>query len=155
LITIEKSKNYKLIRDILTDPVIFKVCGLGDDIKKFKVDKSYNYLIVKQDKVVIGCYRLLALTSTTLKCHIQILPKYWGIPGLSDQCCVVAQNWIRENTKFNKCFTDVPVDCVHVHEMCKRINWKPCGLIREGCFYNGKLTDLILYDYSLRENNNG
>lgn len=145
---ITPTKNQHLLRKILNNPILAKVSALPKE-----VDTSFQYLLIEKDTHLIGCFRNKIFTSEVLECHIHLLPEFWGKNHALD-ASNAGFDWVRKNTKFSKCFTDVPVVCVHVHKLCKKIGWNPCGLIREGCMYDGKLTDLILYDYDLKRTNN-
>lgn len=142
------TKNYNLIRKIFSNPILAKVTAQPEE-----VDRSYKYLLIEHNDNLMGCFTFRCFTSQIVECHINILPEFWGKNHALD-ASNAGFDWVRKNTKFSKCFTDVPVVCVHVHKLCKKIGWNPCGLIREGCMYDGKLTDLILYDYDLKRTNN-
>jgi len=145
---ITESKDYELIYEILSNEKLSRLSGWDK-----KLDKSYTYYVIEQlgveEDVVVGMLQTKAMTSEVLKAHIHILPEFWG-KGLALEASLSAFRHITEVTKFNKLFTNVPVTCIHVLTYLKKIGANICGMIKEGCMYDGKLTDLILFDYNLR-----
>jgi len=84
-----------------------------------------------------------------MEVHINIHPTFWGVCDLSKQSSIAGFNWVKENTKAKKCFTEIPVPCANVHGLCKKLGWKACGMIDGGSLYDGEPTDLLLYQYDL------
>jgi hypothetical protein len=144
MLTIEETTDYQMIHDMASHPILAKVTAYPGD-----VDTTYRYVAIKDDDIVIGYFNFRSLTCNLAEAHIAINPEFWGTAGLSEAAGEAGFKWLRDNTKFIKCFTDVPLPCVNVHGLCKKLGWEACGMIKNGCIFDGTTTDLVLYDYNL------
>lgn len=148
---IEKSTDYELIHIILTDPKLYNVTGNSEPIDTFVVSREFTYLLIKDEDKVYGCFQIKKFNNTILEAHINIKSKFWGT-DISVEASELGFKWVKDNTDYLKLITDVPVPCEHVHILCKKIGWNPCGLLKNSIVYKGNICDLILYDYDLRAN---
>lgn len=148
---INLTQNKKIIKQVLTEPTLWKVMyGQGNELSCFKPDMSFRYLLVEKDnKEIIGLFQIRELTKMLLECHSFILPKYWGT-ATSKEAIIEGFNWVRSNTTYLKCFTDIPDDCKEVIKASEYLGWKKIGTIENGVIYNNKIQQLHLYEFSLR-----
>lgn len=152
MITIFKSENKKIIKNIITEPTLWKlVYGQGTQLRNFNVDMTFTYLIIKDsEKGILGLFQIRSLTKMLVECHSYILPEFWGT-GLADEASKEGFNYLKNNTNYLKCFTDIPEDCKAVKQSCERIGWTKIGTVENGVIYNNKLQKLDFYEYGLRE----
>jgi len=145
----------KLIKDILTNPRLFAVSN-GIDIipKNYEVDKHWDYLLIHNHKHNMGLISLKQFTPLVIETHIHLLPEFWGKENISLDAAKLGLQWIRDNTKFRQTFTYVPLVCENVHVFLKELEYKPCGIIENGCVFNGMYMNLILYTYDLKRESN-
>lgn len=150
MIRVSKTENEEVIKKIITEPTLWKVMyGQGHDINDFIVDTTFTYLLIEDTELgVLGLFQTRALTKMLLECHAYILPKFWG-KGLAAKASQAGFEYVRKNTKYLKCFTDIPEDCNEVKTSCERIGWKRIGTVEDGVIYNNKLQKLYFYEYSL------
>jgi RimJ/RimL family protein N-acetyltransferase len=150
MITVTKTDNKELIKQIITEPTLWKVMyGQGNDLNNFNVDTTFDYLLIEDsEKGVVGLFQIRALTKMLVECHAYILPEFWG-KGLSETASQSGFEYLRNNTKYLKCFTDIPEDCNEVRTSCERIGWKKIGTVENGVIYNGRLQKLDFYEYAL------
>lgn len=146
---IEKSENYELIHTILTTPELYHTVGNSRPVEEFLVDRSFDYLLICEEKQILGCFQIREFNKNIVECHINILPKYWG-KGVAETASKLGFKWLEDNTTYFKALTDVPVDCEIVHRLSLKLGWNPCGMMKQAVIYDGHVTDLILYDYNIR-----
>lgn len=152
---ITKTTDLDTIKLILHDEKLFNVTyGQNTSLADVKINPSFEYLIISEDEQTIGFFQIREFTKLVVECHINLKSAFWGA-GKSTKALNAVFNWLRENTAYLKVFTDVPLICEQVIALMQKINANPCGIIRDGCIYNKKLTDLILYDFYLSDIRNG
>lgn len=139
------------IYSILSDPIIQKITTDGEPDKFFKVNKSFDHLLIENDECqVIGCFQYKHVTNRVVEVHINILPKFWGGEcGL--ESILNSFKWFKINTKYTKVLTDVPANCDKVIELMKKAGGIPCGVVKQGVVYNNILTDLIFFERDINE----
>lgn len=148
---IEETRDLELIKSLLSDPKLFAVTyGQGNTIDTLVIDPNQRYLLIKDRVNIYGFFQLREFTKIMIECHINIVSKYWGESDISLTASIAGFKWLRDNTEYTKAFTDVPICCVEVIRLCKKIGWKLCGIVPTGCVYNKAFTDLLLYEYNLR-----
>lgn len=145
--------NDEIIWTILTDPKLYAAQGNTLKIEDFIVDPSFQYNLIKDKNRILGCFQYKRLTNVVVECHINIISEFWG-KSVSLEACIKGLDWFRDNTEYLKVFTDVPVMCEQVHKLVQKLGMQPCGMIKQGCIYKDKLTDLILYDFDLKRDEN-
>lgn len=144
------SKNYPLIKTILTEPTLWELeYGQGHDKENFRVDASYTYLLVKKDGIIVGVFQVREMTKVLLEFHSFLLPQYWGT-GLSEQIPAALAAWAAANTSAHNIITMVPQAAKHVLDYLERIGAQFSGLIPNGIVYNGAFSALYLYTYPIR-----
>lgn len=148
---IYKSQYPEVVHRILSHPVIQQVTSGTTPVKDFKVDASFQHLLIENEaKQIIGCFQYRCTTSVLVEIHINILPEHWGSKcGL--KATLKALKWLKNHTEFKKAWTDVPVVCIKILELMKEAGGVPCGIIKQGCVYNNELTDLILFERDINE----
>lgn len=127
MITIKPTKDYQLIKSILTTPILYEeivddgVCSPDD----FKVNPNWLYLLAKDDETILGLILLHDVNSITVQGHINILPQFWG--KRYDDVVKKSLEWLRENTKALKVVATIPEDCIEVLNAAKRWGFKVEG----------------------------
>lgn len=144
------TEDQALIKSVLTNPTLWKILyGQGTKQDDFKVDMSFQYLAVSNDDEFLGLFQVRSLTKMLLECHSYVLPKYWGTK-YSRMAVDAGFNWVKKNTTYLKCFTDIPDDCQEVIKASEQIGWKKIGTVKKGVIYNGRLQNLYFYEYDLK-----
>lgn len=146
---IEQTDNIDLIKSIITEPKLWALeYGQGMSILDFEVDKSFDYLLIKEEDKVLGMFQVRELTRILMDAHIYMLPEYWG-----KDYSVSAINTLREyfqHSNYHKLMTDVPQCCSHVIRLLKKAGCKQCGYISDGVIYNNKLMGLLLFSLDIK-----
>jgi len=148
---IEETKDKNLIKSIITEPKLWKLeYGQGMDIKDFKVDESFTYLLIKEENEILGMFQTREITRILVDAHIYLLPQYWG----KDYSLSAIKTLFKyfEQTNYHKIITDVPKSCSHVIKLLKKTGCKQCGYIDAGVIYNNKLMGLLLFSHDIKRN---
>ena len=148
MITVAITEDRKIIESILSDPELFKLYSGGIiELKDLVIDHSFQYLLIKNGKDVLGCFQIKRMTNTILEVHAFILPKYWGNP-LVKVGVDSAHLWIKKQG-YLKTFTQVPSNCTHVLKFLQKINYHCCGMIEKGIIHNHLLATLFFYEFEV------
>lgn len=143
------TENQELIKSVLTEPTLWKVMyGQGTCKDSFQVDMSYQYLEVRNEEL-IGVFQIRALTKMLVEGHAYVLPKYWGTK-YSKLALEAGLKWLKKNTSYLKCFTDIPEDCKQVKQSLEKQGWKKIGMVKKGVIYNGRLQNLYFHEFDLK-----
>jgi len=150
-IKISPTKDKELIKSIITEPTLWRLqYGQGMDIKDFKVDESFDYLLIEENSFILGLFQTREITRILVDAHIYLLPQYWGQDYSSSALDALFRYF--KNTNYHKVITDVPKSCSHVIKLLKKIGCKQCGFIDNGVIYNNKLMGLLLFSYDIKRN---
>jgi RimJ/RimL family protein N-acetyltransferase len=147
---LELTKNKELIFSIITDPKLWSIeYGQGMKIEDYKIDESFDYLLIKEEEKILGLFQTREITRILLDAHIYLLPEFWG----KDYSLNALNTLIRhfQHSKYHQLITDVPEVCSHVINLMGKIGAKVCGYIENGVIYNNKLMGLFLFSYDLKE----
>src|SRR5258708_6609714 len=123
IIYIQPTDDLTIIKDILTIPLLYKVNGNTAPIAEFKVDTSFNYLLIKDNEHIYGCFQYRKFTGILIEGHINIIPEYWG-SKVSLEAMKLGIKWLENNTNSHRIFTDVPIICEHVHRLLNHFGFK-------------------------------
>lgn len=149
MITIHPTKDYELVREILTHPALFKLTyGQGIKIEDYKVDETLDYVVAFWDHEPVGLWTLKPVTNLVIDGHIGMVPKYWGTEVVQ-KAMDAGYQYLRNNTEYTKIMTSVPSNCLHVLKFMEEYKYKACGIIKEGVIYNQQLVDLLLFETDL------
>ena len=141
--------DYELIHTILTTPSLFEIThGQSIHANEFVVDTKEDYLLFHDDKEVFGCVQIRAVSKVLLEVHIAILPCHWG-SDIGQKAAEAGHEWA-VNEGFYTVMTTVPANCIHMLKFLKKIDYQPCGLIKNGVIYNKHLVSLILFEHDLK-----
>lgn len=143
------SQDYKAIKEILTDPILFGLTNGGVTTRdKFEVDTSYLYLLAKDDLGnIVGCVQMHEFNKTTMEIHLFVLPLYWK-KGYVKSIAKLGHKWLKAQG-YIKAFVRVPATCLHIQQCVVTNGYKSCGQIDKGIIFNGTLQTLFLYDIEL------
>lgn len=106
-----RTRDYKLIGEIMRHKAIYR--HISDDFspaaEQFRPIESDGlfYLLVKEDKEVLGLFLFHPENHICWKVHTCLLPKTWG--EKAKQAGIGAREWIFANTPCQRIVTDVPV----------------------------------------------
>ena len=147
---ISLTHDYGLIKEIVTTPRLFELT-YGQACNKEDVDISdkNDYLVLSTDKEIVGCFSIREVTNILLEAHIAILPHLWGTE-ISQDAVNTGHAWAKDKG-YKAVMTSVPANCVHMLKWLTRMDYKPCGTIKNGIVYNKHLVSLILFEYTLDE----
>ena len=149
MLNISKTIDNEVIKSIITTPKLFQLTyGQGINSEDYQVKEGWNYYLGKWDNEILVLFQTREFTKKVLEVHIYCLPKFWGteVPEIVSKKFM---EYIKDKTKFTSLMTDVPVDCKPVHKLIEKLHGKCIGLIKNGCIYNNRSQDLILYQYEL------
>lgn len=148
MITIAITEDYKIIKDIITDPVLYQLTyGQSTELKNYKVKTDFTYLLIKDEEELIGCFQVKSFTNTVLEIHSFILPKFWGTDTVQ-QAVYAGHAWVKDEG-YLKTHTRVPATCVHVLKYLQKSGYKCCGMIEKGIIHNGILVTLFFYEFEV------
>lgn len=151
MLSVSLTKDYKVIQSILYNSRLFQACNGHSNIPEAKpVATSSEWLLISDNDTIIGCFELKKFTAMIVEGHIQILPDFWGT-NTATKSMDKAISYLKEHTSYSKIITYVPFNCESVHKLLAKSKFKPCGQIENGCIYNNKYNNLILYKYNLKD----
>lgn len=145
---IEQTTNSDLIKSIITEPKLWELeYGQGMSIYDFEIDKSFNYLLIKEENQILGMFQTREITRILIDAHIYLLPQYWG----KEYSINAINNLIRyyQHSNYKKLMTSTPQVCSHVINLLKKVGCKQCGYISDGVIYNNKLMGLLLFSLDI------
>ena len=110
MIEFARSRDYDLIRGILTHPRVYdKItddCSPGrDDYRPVEHDAVW-YVIARQDGEVLGLWMLVPQNGVCWEIHTALLPRAWG--ELALEAARQLTDWIWANTPCRRIVTNVP-----------------------------------------------
>lgn len=148
MITCQLTKDYETIHSIITNPLLFKLTyGQVQDVSTFCVDRAWQYILIKNDDVILGCVQCQEFNAIILEVHIFLLPEFHGT-GIVKELSESAHGFIRE-LGYRQVFTKIPSVCTHVLKCVQNLNYKCCGMIEKGVVYNNILCTLFLYNFEV------
>ena len=154
MINLKQTRKLNIIKDILSNPRLFEVSNGHSDIPEFlDIDINSNYLLIEIDDKLAGCFQLKKFSPLIVEGHIHLLPEFWG-KKCSINVTLEGIKWLKSNTRYTSILTDVPISCEHVHKLLLHTGFVPCGLIKDGCVFNNKFENLILYTCELNRDSN-
>lgn len=138
---IEETKDYELIKSIVTEPRVWAtVAEDGHDREAWEPDLSQGWLVAKdEDGEIIGLYTVHAHNSITLEIHPFVLPEFRGAEAYQSGKEVL--QWIKAKTKYQKVVCSIPVIYRNVKLFAMR-----CGLKQEGVNRKSYLKHGIIHD---------
>lgn len=146
MINIIYTENYPLIDSLLTNPLLYRATtGKKSTPRSDSRNHHFKHLLITDDSEILGCFQYKEFTNRVVEVHINLLPKYWG-KGISEEICSKGIEWFRIHTNYKKIMTDVPKCCNNVVGLMSKINFRICGLIVDGCIFNNKDEDLLLFE---------
>lgn len=140
-----ETKNKTLIKDVVTNPVLFKMLGYSGNPEDFRPNLNDTWLHISYESITVGLFHVKEFTKITAECHAYILPEYHG-KGVSISAAEKAIDYLKKNSEYRTLMTMVPMACEHVFKFLKRIDFKPCGLIKNSIVYNDQLQDMVLLE---------
>lgn len=142
---VSETKNKHLIKEIVTNPTLFKMLGYSGNPEDFRPNLNDMWIYISEDNKAVGLFHVKEFTRVTAECHAYILPEFHG-SGKSIEAATKAIEYLKTNSEYRVLMTMVPMACEHVFKFLKRIDFKPCGLIKNSIVYNDQLQDMVLLE---------
>ncbi|WP_372857613.1 DUF2824 family protein [Pseudoalteromonas sp.] len=138
---IERTKDAKKIKSILSIDGLWETISDDNATKdNFIIDADKDcYLLVKDDDLVVGCFKVEAVNSCCIIAHINIIPKYRK--KYSKLAGLAFYNWVVSNDFIKKVTVNIPVLYENVKKYCLAFGFKEEGLNRESILKGGKMAD--------------
>ena len=141
---IRRTRDTKLIREILSDELLSERVTIGGNVDMFDPENQHAlyYLEVIDDDngVTLGFYMGHAMNSQIcFQAHANFLPKYWGT-GLY-KYGVEAMQWMFEHTAAQKIMAFCPEAYPEVRHYAEKTGMKQEGILTKSSLYNDELCD--------------
>ena len=150
MITFERSKDYALIRQIMTHSRIWR--HITDDFSPSHEDfepiqnDAIWYVMAKKYEVIIGLWVLIPDNHICWKIHTCLLPVAWGGFGL--EAALQLPEWLWEHTECVRIITEVPEYNRVALKFAKAANMQQFGVNERAYMKHGRLQNLILLGIS-------
>ena len=131
---IERSYDYALIKQIMTEPQIWQeICGnYGDRIEEFNpIEDNYVYLIGYDKLNIIGLF-IIHESEYGYQCHVQVIPERRKQYATEFGEKVIQWTW--DNTDINKLTALIPNNFTNVISFAELQGFKVAGSIGDYCF---------------------
>ena len=145
MIHIERSKDYALIRGIMTHEAVYR--HLTDDYSPPAADyrpiehEMVWYLVVWDGNELLGLWMLVPQNGICWEIHTALLPDAWGERGR--RAAALAQAWIWENTPCRRIITNVPADNRIAYRFAVAAGMEVYGTNEASFLKGGRLLDQI------------
>ncbi len=140
-ISITETTNKAIIKKILMTHKLWEMNCFGVNKEGFIPDMFFKWLLIKNEKEIVGLVKLRNITNVCADIHINILPHFQG-SSFSVSAMEELRKYLKENTLLITVMTTVPDQCYYVHKFINKI---------PGCFNTGHLTDSIIYQNKLQD----
>jgi len=150
LVHFERSFDYRLIRHILTHPMIYR--HITDDHspppEQYAPIESEGvwYILAFEDEEILGAWILHPQNSICWEIHTCLLPHAWGTPALI--AGRMLPDWIWEHTPCRRVITNVPVFNRVALAYAQRVGMAQYGVNPASFLKDGKLWDQVLLGIS-------
>lgn len=131
---IERSIDYDLIKQIMTEPQIWQeICGnYGDRIEEFNpIEDNYVYLIGYDKLNIIGLF-IIHESEYGYQCHVQVIPERRKQYAAEFGEKVIQWTW--DNTDISKLAALIPSNFTNVICFAESRGFKIAGSIDDDCF---------------------
>lgn len=149
MIEVKETTDHDLIKEILSEPVLFKSTSGLMKIEDLTIDPKATYLVVMNDDQIVGCIRIREMTKLVLEVHPSVCAIHWGT-GLSEDISQASYRWFQDQG-YKKIFTTIPSVCQHALKRAQLNGYKACGMIEKGVVYHNVLCTLFFYELDLTE----
>lgn len=143
MLIIEPTKDKNVITEIVTEKHLWAATNGTTDPRLFTPTIGFDYLLIKQEKHIIGMFKTRQITSLVFEVHSHILSAYWGSP-ITIQAHEALERWVLKNTSCKVLLGYVPTNCLHVLNYGSNLHYKTSGLIPCGIMSKGELVDLLI-----------
>ena len=150
MITVERTRDYELIRRVMTNPRIYP--SITDDFSASATDfqpvcdDRLIYLAAKDGQTFLGIMLFAPENGIELRVHHFFLPIAWGKPAL--EAVRVGIEWIWANTRYKRLFGKTPAFNRLALRFAKRVRFQVCGIDIASIQKDGRLWDQILFGMS-------
>jgi RimJ/RimL family protein N-acetyltransferase len=154
MIRCERTRDYELARQVLTDRRIYPF--ISDDQSPARED----YRPIESEAVIylacydreealdefLGLFLFTPISGVCVEVHTCLLPAAWGSRAAA--AAIVAARWIWENTQAERIITAVPADNALAHRFAKLAGMRQFGRNPAAISRGNRLQDLILLGLS-------
>jgi RimJ/RimL family protein N-acetyltransferase len=147
MIEFERTRDYKLIRSIVTHPRVYRPSIVSDAAparEDFTVDEDERiwYVLVKERHIPIGFFMLVPETEDRWYLHVCFLPIGWGSSAVRAGRKLAP--WLRYHSRCKTLCAAIPVYnrlAVHFAERCGAVyaGLSPRSIKKDGRFYDQAL----------------
>ena len=153
MISFERTTDWPLVKKIVTHPMIYP--HMSDDFApaaeawKPIQDESFWYVLVREEKELLGLWILHPENAICWKIHTCLLPSAHGEKARA--AVKYFANWVWENTPCHRVNTDVPIYNRLAYRFAKRAGMTEYGLNPRSWMKNGRLHHQIMLGISRPE----
>lgn len=154
MIHCERTRDYELARQVLTDPRIYPF--ISDDSSP----RRDEYRPIESDAVIylacydrgdaldefLGLFLFAPVSGVCVEVHTCLLPNAWGARAAA--AAIAASRWIWEHTETERIITQVPEDNPLARRFALKAGMRPYGRNPASIRRAGRLQDLILLGLS-------
>lgn len=150
MISLGRTTDYALIREIVTHPRIYPAISddfspRPEDWRPIK-DESVWYVLVKDGDEALGLWAFVPHNRICWEVHTCLLPKAYGL--LAREAVKLMHSWLWENTECLRVTTEVPVYNRQALRFAIKAGMKQIGINEKSFMKNGKLHDVIVLGIS-------
>lgn len=148
--TIEPSRDYALIRSIITDPAIYgrTVDDYSVPVEDFQPIQSDRvmYAIARDGEQLLGLFILVESNGIMLEIHTCLLPCAYG--SKASLAALAILDWIWTHTRCQRLITNVPAHNRLAQRFALAAGMTVFGVNPLSFQYRGQLEDLIMLGLS-------
>lgn len=146
MITIERTRDMVLIRNIMTHPKIYSKisddgCPPAAEFQPAK-DEMIIYALARDGSQPLGIWMLIPHNSVCWEIHTCLLPISYGERALKAAAAML--EWFWKHTDGNRLFTNVPSYNRLALRFAKKTGMKQFGVNEKSFLKDGKLYDQIM-----------
>lgn len=151
--TFERTIDYDLIKQIVTHSKIWPhitddFSGKPEDFNPIQHESAF-YLLVKEEREVLGVFALYPKNRICWEVHTCLLPTAWG--KRARHAAKDGMRWIFEHTECLRLITDVPEYNVLALRFAHMAGMTQFGINPKSYMKNGKLHDVTMLGISKTE----
>ena len=148
--TFERTFDYELVRQIVTNPAIYD--HITDDgspsADKFEPIKSEAvwYVLVKDNTEVLGCFTFIPQNLVCYEVHTCLLPNAWG--DRAHHASLQVREWMFSHSNAQRIVTNVPENNRLALRFAKTAGLQQYGVNPKSYMKHGHLYDQVLLGVS-------
>jgi RimJ/RimL family protein N-acetyltransferase len=150
LIVFERTRDYALVRAILTHPAIWP--WIGDDfappIDQWQPveDERIWYVVARERGGLLGLFLFLPQSAVCWECHVSMLPEAWGGGALRAGREVIP--WLAAHTGCRRLVAQIAASNPRAIRYAEACGFTRFGINSKSFMKSGKLEDQVLLGLS-------